>query len=361
MNWEVTCPNVRKFIIDSGMTVDEYCKLSLSVIRHCKDTYNKQESMDTMLTHFLTRLELLETKQTADIKDTIQKSIGKQSVDKLVDDCLNKTQLASIRQTKEITDVIAVHSKGIIHNVLAEASKHTKLNEEIKETLDSLETDISTHVLPFKMKSSTTKGNEVEKRFESMLNDALGYSYSISNVSKQGGGKCDLFVKPIDRNLCPILIEVKMYCTKEKVPTLDVDKMYSDVKRMNTHGIMISVDKEITYKKSWTYEKVPGTDLYILYVSHTGLNDVDKVIVAMNIVFALNNLLKEQQNLQVKLTPAIIKRCIDIVEDECRLVESMRNRFVRIRKEASEGVKELKINSLLKIKALLGNALKKPT
>ena len=361
MNWEVTCPDVRKFITDSGMTVDEYCKLSLSVIRHCKDTYNKQESMDSMLTHFLTRLELLETKQTADIKDTIQQSIGKQTVDKLVDDCFIKTQLASMKQTKEITEAIAVHTNGIIRNVLVEASKHTELNEEIKETLDSLEADISTHVLPFKMKSNTTKGNEVENRFESMLNRALGSDYSITNVSKQGGGKCDLLVKPIDRNLCSILIEVKMYCTKGKVTTDDVNKMYSDVKRMNTHGIMIAVDKEITYKKSWMYEKVPGTDLYILYVSHTGLNDVDKVLVAMNIVFALNNLLKEQQNLQVKLTPTIIKRCIDIVEDECRLVESMRDRFVRIRKEASEGVRDLKVNSLLKINALLGHALKKTT
>lgn len=361
MNWEVTCPNVRKFIIDSGMTVDEYCKLSLSVIRHCKDTYNKQESMDTMLTHFLTRLELLETKQTADIKDTIQKSIGKQSVDKLVDDCLNKTQLASIRQTKEITDAIAVHSKGIIHNVLVEASKHTELNEEIKETLDSLETDISTHIMPFKMKNNTIKGTEAENRFESMLNKALGYGYSISNVSKQGGGKGDLLVRSIDKNLCPILIEVKMYSTTNKIPTSQVEKMYSDMKRTNTHGIMIAVDKEITFKKSWFYEKVPGTDLYVLYVSHTGLNDVDKVVVAMNIIYALNNVSKELQNVQVKLTPTIIRRCIDIVEDECKLVESMQNRFVRIRKEASEGVKELKINSLLKIKALLGNALKKTT
>lgn len=367
MNWEVTCPDVRKFIMESDMTVDEYCKLSLLVIRHCKDTYNQQESMDTMLKHFLTRLELLENKYATDIKDTIKKSIGKQSVDKLFDACLDKTQLASIKQTKEITDAIAVHSKGVIRDVISEVSKNVELNEEIKETLDSLETDISTHIIPFKAENSSVKGTEAEKRFEYMLNSVLGYGYSILNVSKSGGGKGDLLVKYMDKTLCPILVEVKMYTKSDKVPTEEVTKLHNDMRRMNLHGIMVSVDKEITYKKSWLYEKIPGTDLYALYISRVGLNDVDKVIVAMNIIQALNNTLKEKQIQQftqisqVKLTPTIIKRCIDIVDDECKLVESMKKRFDRIKKEALDGIKELKVNSLLKITSLLSSALKKTT
>lgn len=303
-------------------------------------------SLNTMKLDFVLKLQEAKSAYVEDLKSALQNSSLNNNeklhnlLDKsndvliakttsLLNDVIPKTQdrgfafiEASIRSqcslisedTKKILNQSSGSSEDRLRDVLALVEKHlssmsTNINETLLNVLDRNESKICEKISCVTStieKSSTSQKEVVDdiKQFvdryknnsqakgsvaETELYFILQSLFPSSEITRVTGEKafCD-FVMKRPGDLSDILFESKDY--RDSVPRHEVEKFERDVLLRKCHGIMISQNSPIVFRKQYDVQVINGCIL--VYVSNVDFNP-DKVRVAVDIVDHLHSVMSK--------------------------------------------------------------------
>lgn len=196
--------------------------------------------------------------------------------------------------------------------------------------------------------NSSVKGKVSETELCCVLQNIFP-SDEIVNCSANTAN-CDYCVNRLNQNKPSILFENKDY--SRSVSTEEVEKFQRDVKKQQTHGILLSQNTGITYKENFQIEII--NSLIHVYVHNVNYS-AEKIKIAVDIIdhlFPKIHMLSEQVN-ETNLNITIEKEDIDELcseyldfnEQKNNIIENIKNS----NKQIIDRIETLQLNSMKKL------------
>lgn len=300
-----------------NMTNNEIKNISLIICNHLNE--QKKDYLDNIkLILNDTNISLLEktntitnktsefffTKLTNYLQENIPKFNEKhfETINQLQNDC--KKMIENIfnddeKQNTEIIKEIEHHLSTSILNMQQLIFNHLQTNmEKTTDNIYSLKNDIAENKGIFNdlnnflnryKHNSSVKGNISEIELYQILQKIFPDDEIIDTTTLSQSG--DFIVNRLDNLKPSILFENKNY--EKKINTEEVQKFIRDVKICKKHGILISQNSSITFKKPYQIDVEDG--LIMLYLSNVNY-DEDKIKIAVDMIDAMHKIIVESFN-----------------------------------------------------------------
>jgi len=247
--------------------------------------------------------------------------------------------------TSLIMEAIDCQLNKTINNLQQFLFLHLQTNQEkTAETIgkmtinnQSLVDDLNMFLNRYKHNSSV-KGIISETELYQILQKIFPEDEIIDNTNSPQS--CDFVVNRLDGNKPSILFENKNY--EKKVNTEEVQKFERDVMKCNKHGIMISQNSLITFKKQYQIDIVNG--LIMVYIGNVNY-DEDKIKTAVDIVDALHKYIILQQNGENGGSGMVANKSIIITDEDFMNLKKMYDEFQLQKTKTIETIKN--VNKLL--------------
>lgn len=216
--------------------------------------------------------------------------------------------------------------------------------EIIQETIN---TDIKGFLSRY-TNNSSVKGKISEAELYTILQNIFP-SDQIINCSANTAN-CDYCVNRLNQNKPSILFENKDY--SRNVSTEEVEKFQRDVKKQQTHGILLSQNTGITFKENFEIEIING--LIHVYIHNVNYS-IEKIKIAVDIIDNLSpniHTLSEQSNENdINITidqedfDDLYNEYVDFNEQKNIIIENIKTS----NKQITDKIETLQLTSLKKI------------
>lgn len=195
-------------------------------------------------------------------------------------------------------------------------------------------------------KGSKVKGNLTESTYIDLLSN--NFDARVESVA-QDKESTDLLFLASDKP--PVRIELKHFASGSVVPSKDVQKFQRDLLKCNQHGIMISVNSQISGKENFTFELLSNSSEHCIafYVADAGIGEhtLDKLKPALNIVYLMSQFLERNKlsGGSTMYSQDEVRRLVDTFEYWGRRVEELKH----LNKRSLAMLDELQCEAALRI------------
>lgn len=212
----------------------------------------------------------------------------------------------------------------------------------MEDKLGVVATDLQDHTQLYTNQGSCSKGKEAEKRYEYLLNVAFP-EHEVSNVSGTPESM-DLLLSKDDKP--PIMIDVKFY-QSVNVTKVAREKFLRDIQENKRHGILISSERGIANRKSFSWEMVENK--YIaLYLCKVQFN-MDIVRAGVDLIYGLDEALKlTERERNSPLTPKMVQHMRTVLDGHMTKLADVKDMMDKVRR-SMDGLMDVRsIVALLK-------------
>jgi len=183
---------------------------------------------------------------------------------------------------------------------------HLKKIHEKLATHDTLSQDLNVFLNKYKYNSSV-KGAVSESELYSVLQKIFPHDNILDRRGETAA--CDYEVRRLNENLPTILFENKDYL--RSTTTDEVEKFERDIRERKHHGIFISQNSPITYKKPFQIDVIEG--LIHVYLPNLHYNE-EKIQIAVHLIDSLSQQVSLLETLRKNPDQAIFMSEKDIDE-----------------------------------------------
>jgi hypothetical protein len=225
-----------------------------------------------------------------------------------------------------------------------------RINDKIQKQ-ETMQETLNTEIRGFLSRytnNSSVKGKVSEAELYNVLQNIFP-SDEIINCS-QNTANCDYCVNRLNHIKPSILFENKDY--SRSVSTEEVEKFQRDVRKQQTHGILLSQNTGITYKDNFQIEIING--LIHVYIHNVNYS-VEKIKIAVDIIDNLSpkiHMLSEQLN-ETNINLTIEKEDIDELHNEYLEFNEQKNNIIEnikiSNKQIIDRIESLQLNSIKKL------------
>lgn len=225
-----------------------------------------------------------------------------------------------------------------------------RINDKIQKQ-ETMQETLTTEMRGFLSRytnNSSVKGKVSETELYDVLQNIFP-SDEIINCSNNTAN-CDYCVNRLNNTKPSILFENKDY--SRSVSTEEVEKFQRDVKKQQTHGILLSQNTGITYKDNFQIEII--NELIHVYVHNVNYS-VEKIKIAVDIIDHLSpkiHMLSEQLS-ETNINLTIEKEDIDELHNEYLNFNEQKNNIIEnikiSNKQIIDRIEALQLNSIKKL------------
>lgn len=210
------------------------------------------------------------------------------------------------RIAKENTDSIKeniqyerIHSIDITRSII---------NDRVKDLENCIESNnLKNKFIP------SVKGAISEDNLYEVLMDEMSDDWEVTKTTTSGTKKGDIF---LENGCIKVIVELKDYSSN--VPTIQVEKIKRDISLHRCHGILASVNTNITKHRDYTFEI--SSDKILAYISKGDI--VAKIKSWANLILSLEKMLGSTDS---KLS--ITKKDIEYISNACKKYDCSINNF----------------------------------
>ncbi len=241
------------------------------------------------------------------------------NINKLISTCNNfEDKLSYIKHLCEKSPVIDDNIINKIELLLLknDNNNNSNINDKLEKYLENIDINISNNskiindINNIFTNNSCKKGEMGENMIETLLNKEFS-DYEILNMSKEPH-KGDFHI--IKSNKPKILLELKNYSLN--VPKREIIKFIDDIKTNNMSGILVSLNSGISTKSNFSFEIINKN--IIIYI-HNFNFDIDKIKLAINIIYTLHNTIKNKTD----------DICISLNDEEFKILHDEYMEFIQ--------------------------------
>lgn len=282
------------------------------------------------------------------VKEAVQGSLGKIGPDAVAAATQEGAGKALAAQSARLEQHLAAIDKAIADSKAALSST----NQHLLGRLERL----SEQVLVAQTKSDVSlraKGQEAERRFQELLEEALApVGIELSSVAGHAG--CTDFVA---RKLAHPDISIELKAHKHRVDSRNVERFESDLARLNRHGVIVALHSGFVGKENLQVDQLPSGK-FAVYLARNEF-DVD---VVREVVCLLYRLDKITSQAEAPLDgEAVIRLSSQTMQKVGQHITDCAAKIKQLRKHLRDGLQLLNELSLDAIERLLLGEMEAPT
>mgnify|MGYP007117370719 CR=1 FL=1 len=192
-----------------------------------------------------------------------------------------------------------IHSQDATRNIINERMRDLELCIESR--------NLKNQFIP------SIKGALSEDNLYEVLMDEMSDDWEVIKTTTSGSKRGDIF---LENDCVKIIIDLKDYSSN--VPTNQVDKIKRDASMHNCHGILASINTNITKHRDYTFEV--SSDKILAYVSKGDI--VSKIKSWANLILSLEKMLNNSSN-KLEMT----KKDMEYISNACKKYDTSINNF----------------------------------